>query len=1361
MRVTALLLVVGLAMGVGLSLAQQTPGAGQPNGDTPKIVVQAQAETPGNVAEKAVTPDAEAAAAKEVEAELEQQDPLAAADAALTAHRTVSRMRTTTQAQRKAASARAVQRLGAAGRGRVKALAAQPNGSFAPVCNAPTGQANADYLGLCPNYANSPVMRKFVDSLPGLGVANQNNLGQYIPIAVKNITAPTALQFPEADYYTIGVKEYRQRMHSDLPAVGTKLRGYVDLNVAGATPHYLGPLIIAKRDRPVRVRFTNQLPTGTGADLFLPVDKSIMGAGNGPDGTPYSQNRASLHLHGGNTPWISDGTPHQWTAPAGQITNFKKGVSTFDVPDMGAPVEGQMSLYWTNQQSGRLMFYHDHSYGITRLNVYAGEAAGFLLTDAVEDGLIARNVIPGGPAAEYAYGIPLIIQDKTFVSGTPNTAAVGAPTTATGTFLTDPTWPNVVPVGTQEGDLWLPHVYMPNQNPNDNSGASAMGRWDYGPWFWPPQTSLTFPPVACGTAANPNQTCPGTPNPSLIPEAFMDTPLVNGTAYPYVTLPAQAMRFRILNATNDRHLNLQLYVAEPLTIAVTDGGSGYTNPPPTVTINGGAGTGATATAIVSTGSVTSVTGNGGSGYAAPQVVFTGGGGTGASGIASLAPSTGTITGVQVTSGGSGYTSAPLVTFTDPGHQGTVFAAFTANITPAGSIAAIRVTDRGNGYTSAPTVTIAPPTTGVTALALASVNTEVKMTDAFPRTLSSSIPACTSPLTATDMYLTGNKTALQPNCWPGGWPTDGRDGGVPDPTTAGPAMIQIGTEGGLLPAPVVIPSTPVGYNFNRRDIVVLNVQEKGLFLGPAERADVIVDFTGLAGKTLILYNDSPAPVPASDPRIDYYTGNPDMTDTGGAPSTLPGYGPNTRTIMQIRLVTAQTTAPPFSLAALQAELPVAFKTSFPTTGNDSIIVPETAYNQVYTPTLPYVDNYSRIQTNSMTFVPVGKTLPVTIDLQPKAIHELFSTDYGRMNSLLGMELPLTNWLTQTTIPLSYIDPPTEVINDGETQLWKITHNGVDTHAIHFHLFNVQLLNRVGWDGAIRPADANELGWKETVRMNPLEDAIVALRPMKMSLPFGIPDSVRPLDVTMPLGTTGQFTNIDPLTNTPMTVFNTTTNFGWEYVWHCHLLGHEENDMMRPIVFRVQPIAVPVLSATASTTPNVRLSWTYTQNAANPATGFRIVRTQGATTANIATINTVNTTNIFTDTAVVFSTGYSYRVVAFNLTSASLPSNLVNVTTPAPSLVRLASPATLTAPAGGVTTSSVTLMWSAVPGATRYIVERALASSPTVWTAVQVTPPTLRVTDLARNTTYLFRVSASNGNPATQSLPTASLAVRTKP
>ena len=128
------------------------------------------------------------------------------------------------------------------------------------------------------------------------------------------------------------------------------------------------------------------------------------------------------------------------------------------------------------------------------------------------------------------------------------------------------------------------------------------------------------------------------------------------------------------------------------------------------------------------------------------------------------------------------------------------------------------------------------------------------------------------------------------------------------------MIQIATEGGVLPEPVLLLNSPVGFEQNKRNIVVLNVLEKTLFMAPAERADIVVDFTNFAGKTVILYNDSPAPVPASDPRYDFYTGNPDMSatagpanDQGGPPSTIAGFGPNTRTIVQFRVDTSGGTS----------------------------------------------------------------------------------------------------------------------------------------------------------------------------------------------------------------------------------------------------------------------------------------------------------------------------------------------------------------------------------------------------------------------------------------------------------------------
>ncbi len=151
------------------------------------------------------------------------------------------------------------------------------------------------------------------------------------------------------------------------------------------------------------------------------------------------------------------------------------------------------------------------------------------------------------------------------------------------------------------------------------------------------------------------------------------------------------------------------------------------------------------------------------------------------------------------------------------------------------------------------------------------------------------------------------------------------------------------------------------------------------------------------------------------------------------------------------------------------------------------------------------------------------------------------DYGRMSAKLGLELPFTNAANQNFILQNYSDPPTELIKlsniaspigdprDG-TQIWKITHNGVDTHPIHFHLFDVQLLNRVGWDGAIRLPDANELGWKDTVRISPLEDTIVALRPIapaparsRGSCPTASARSTRRCRSASTLG----FTHVDPL------------------------------------------------------------------------------------------------------------------------------------------------------------------------------------------------------------------------------------------
>ncbi len=996
--------------------------------------------------------------------------------------------------------------------------------------------AQPDYLnGTASNWNYTKKLRKFVDTLPGLGVANANNLGNYIPVGT-----PDQATYIGSDYYEIDLVEYTQKLHSDLAP--TKLRGYIQHGAAGVNTiagasNYLGPVIIAHKDRPVRVKFTNLLPIGardatTGrrpGDLFIPVDTTLMGAGPGPLYTPavpavlataadilakvvgisglpvtvvgeviknavpatgtetFTENRGELHLHGGLSPWISDGTPHQWITPAGETTSYKKGASFQNVPDMSAgatPGDGIATYYWTNQQSGRFMFYHDHSFGLTRLNVYAGEAAGYLIVDPVDDKLISAGILPNNGGGVYNYGIPLVIQDKTFVDTT-TLGKVGVanidPLTNLPTPATDPTWDTVNYGG--DGALWYPHVYMVNQNPTDISGANAMGRWDYGPWFWPPLTAAAG--LLHGAEPVPNDPngaeIPGTPNPSLVPEAFMDTPLVNGTAYPKVSVKPQSYRFRILNAANDRFWNLSFFQAD------------------------------------------------------------------------------------------------------------------------------------------------------------ATGTEVTM-----------VPAAPNPL------------------WPANWPHDGRDGGVPDPATAGPAFIQIGNESGFLPNPVVINPQPVGYNYNRRDIVVLNVAERGLWLGPAERADVIVDFSAFAGKKLILYNDSPAPVPAFDSRLDYYTGDPDQRDSGGAGTTLAGFGPNTRTIMLIE-VAASNPAAPFNMAALNS----AFTSTATSNGafaeaQHPPIVPSSVFNGALNKTLK--DVYVRIQDNNIPlFAAMENGELYSPSLLPKAIQELFELDYGRMNATLGVELPFTNFNIQTTIPLGYVDPATEILTDGSTQFWKITHNGVDSHPVHFHLFDVQIVNRVGWDGAVRFPDDNERGWKETVKMHPLEDIIVAFRPISPRLPFVLPNSLRSPNVLAPASANIDVTN--PLDGNALTISNAAVNYGWEYVWHCHILGHEENDFMRPMVLNVAttlPLAPDTLTATIAAAATNRADLTWADHSTDE-TGFSIKRRTGGAGLFTEIATVVPNVRSFSDFNVIPGTQYDYQVAAYNQFGESAPSNTAGINTPAPVLV----------------------------------------------------------------------------------------------
>lgn len=174
------------------------------------------------------------------------------------------------------------------------------------------------------------------------------------------------------------------------------------------------------------------------------------------------------------------------------------------------------------------------------------------------------------------------------------------------------------------------------------------------------------------------------------------------------------------------------------------------------------------------------------------------------------------------------------------------------------------------------------------------------------------------------------------------------------------------------------------------------------------------------------------------------------------------------------------------------------------------------------------------------------------------------------------------------------------------------------------------------------------------MNPLEDVIVALKPMvQTGLPWQLPNSVRPLDVTMPVGTSlpNQFTNVDP-TNQPATVFNDLTNFGFEYVWHCHILGHEENDMMRAMVLAVAPKKPGPPQATLVGSGNTQLVLVSWKDTSLNETSFTVQRATSATgpwtaLAQVPASAKKGSSVTYADTSVARGTTYYYTVIANNL------------------------------------------------------------------------------------------------------------------
>src|ERR1700690_4371576 len=197
---------------------------------------------------------------------------------------------------------------------------------------------------------NASTLAQFVDPLPLPEILR--------PVGKRPSPDNPALQLP---YYRVAMRQFEQSVHRDLKP--TRLWGY-----ASSSP---GPTFETRSGQGLLVEWVNELPE----KHLLPVDHNIHGAE-----ADKPEVRTVVHLHGAKAPPESDGYPEKWYVPG------KSAV-----------------CHYPNRQDAAMLWYHDHTLGINRLNVFAGLFGAFFIRDEFEDSLN----LPRGK-----YEVPLMICDR-------------------------------------------------------------------------------------------------------------------------------------------------------------------------------------------------------------------------------------------------------------------------------------------------------------------------------------------------------------------------------------------------------------------------------------------------------------------------------------------------------------------------------------------------------------------------------------------------------------------------------------------------------------------------------------------------------------------------------------------------------------------------------------------------------------------------------------------------------------------------------------------------------------------------------------------------------------------------------------
>jgi FtsP/CotA-like multicopper oxidase with cupredoxin domain len=343
------------------------------------------------------------------------------------------------------------------------------------------------------------------------------------------------------DQYKIAVRQFTQQIlppgfqATTVWSYGS--RDHPGTVLEGGTFNYPAFTIEATWSKDTQVQWRNELVDANGNFLphILPVDQTLHWANppggiagrdmHGSDHAPYTGPVPIItHVHGAHTFEDSDGYPEAWYLPA--ANNIPPGYALtgtyFDIFNAKyghnwSP--GTVSFKYPNTQRATTLWYHDHTLGMTRLNVYAGPAGFYLIRGGPDDIVLDSRdgtmaILPGpapgvgdAPFGDYTE-IPIVIQDRAFNA---------------------------------DGSLFYPD----NRAFFEELNTMAQGSPYLDIPFWGHQACPLDDPTAVSDVP-----------PIWLPEYFGNVMVVNGVSWPFLNVEKRRYRFRLLNGCNSRFLIL-------------------------------------------------------------------------------------------------------------------------------------------------------------------------------------------------------------------------------------------------------------------------------------------------------------------------------------------------------------------------------------------------------------------------------------------------------------------------------------------------------------------------------------------------------------------------------------------------------------------------------------------------------------------------------------------------------------------------------------------------------------------------------------------------------------------------------------